>query len=420
MSLFRPPVLAEQPIPERRSALFAPFRFHDFRLLWFGLLVSNIGTWMQYTTLGYVVVKLAGDARLAALDVGILGACSAIPAVLCSPLGGYAADRFPRRRILFVTNGLEVAFALALALLASAHHLVLWEIFAIAALRSVGNSFDSPARQSYVPLLVPREYVGNAIGLNSVAFNTPSVIGPPVAGLLILSVGIAAAFYINAVATLAVVLALAFMRPVPASSSGREGVFRAIREGIAYIAADPVLRAVVTLLVCTCLFARSYSQLMPAYAAHVVHVDARGLGALLSAVGIGAIFGSLLTALIGERRRGGIWFASAVVLALGVVALGAIHSFALALAVLVAIGLAVLSFVGSSNVLMQTLSPDDMRGRVISVFTMIVLGLVPTGTLLIGSLASVIGLERAYLVGGSLSAVVAVTVWLSTPELRTV
>ncbi len=185
MSLTRPPVALEPPVPERRSTILAPFGYRDFRLLWFGLIISNLGTWMQFTTLGYIVANLAADGRTASLYVGILGVSSAIPVVLLSPLAGVVADRFPRRRVLFWTNGLQIAIAVTLALLSTFHILALWEIFVLAGMRSTTQAFDAPARQSWVPLLVPREYLGNAIGLNSIAFNGPSVIGPPIAGVLI-------------------------------------------------------------------------------------------------------------------------------------------------------------------------------------------------------------------------------------------
>jgi MFS family permease len=165
---------------------------------------------------------------------------------------------------------------------------------------------------------------------------------------------------------------------------------------------------------------RPYAQLLPAYAAHVVHVDARGLGLLLAASGVGAIFGSLLTALVGSGRRGKVWFFSAVLMSVGTIILGTVHIFWVALVVLVFIGLAVLSFTGSSNVLLQTLSPDDMRGRAISVFSMIILGLVPLGSLLLGSLASVIGLSKAISAGGIVCLVIAIAIYVSDPELRAV
>jgi MFS family permease len=414
------PVPLEQPVPRRRSTFLAPFRYRDYRLLWCGLIVSNLGTWMQLTTLGYLVVKLAGSPRMAALDVGFLGASSAVPVLLFSPLAGVVADRFPRRRVLLITNSLEVVAALTLAILASTGHIALWEIFIIAGIRSTGQSFDAPARQSWVPLLVPREFLGNAIGLNSVAFNAPSVIGPPIAGILILGIGVATSFYLNAFLTLATVLVVLLMKSPEPSSTVRENVFASIARGVTFLARDRVLRAVLLMLVATCLLVRPYQQLMPAYAAHVVHVDARGLGFLLAAIGAGAICGSLLTALIGAHRRGIVWFVSACVMSAGTIALGLVNTFPLALAVLVVIGLSVLSFVGSSNVLLQTLSPADMRGRAISVFSMIILGLIPAGSLLLGTLASLIGLQASLVCGGAGALIVASIVWATTPDLRSV
>ncbi len=408
----------EPQVPRRRSNFLAPFRYRDFRLLWTGLIISNLGTWMQLTTLGYLVVKLAGTPRLASLDVGILGASSAVPVLLLSPLAGVVADRFPRRQVLLVTNSLQIVTALVLAVLASTGVLVLWEIFIIAGFRSTTQAFDAPARQSWVPLLVPREYLGNAIGLNSVAFNAPSVLGPPVAGILILYVGIATSFYLNAVLTLATVIAVLLMKAPPPSSTVRENVFASIGHGVRWLVTHRVLRSVLLLLVATCLLVRPYSQLMPAYARHVVNVDARGLGLLLAASGAGAIGGSLVTALVGARRRGIIWFASACVMACGTIALGLVHSFVPAFVVLVVVGLAVLSFTGSSNVLLQTLSPEDMRGRAISVFAMIILGLVPLGSLVLGSLATAIGLEGSLICGGAVSLAAAILIWVTNPDLR--
>jgi MFS family permease len=418
LSLIRPPVPLEQAVPKRPSTILAPFRYRDFRLLWSGLLVSNLGTWMQLTSLGYLVVQLAGSARLAALDVGILGASSAIPVLLFSPFAG--ADRYPRRRVLFVTNSIEVAAALTLALLTSFGHIALWEIFIIAGIRSTGQSFDAPARQSWVPLLVPREYLGNAIGLNSLAFNAPSVIGPPLAGVLILTIGIATSFYLNAVLTFGVVIAITLMKAPPPSSTVHENVFASMYAGVRFLALDPVLRSVLLLLVATCVLVRPYTQLLPAYAAHVVHTDARGLGILLAASGVGAIGGSFVTAIIGAQRRGTVWFASALLMSAGVIALGSVHVFAVAVVVLAVIGLAVLSFAGSSNVLLQTLSAPDMRGRAISVFSMIILGIVPLGSLALGSLATLVGLQASLVTGGAIGLIVATVVWITNPALRSV
>jgi MFS family permease len=420
VSLVRPPVALEPQVPERRSTILAPFGFRDFRLLWFGLIISNLGTWMQFTTLGYIVANIAANGRLASLYVGILGASSAVPVVLLSPLAGVVADRYPRRRVLLITNGLQIAIALLLALLSTFHALQLWEIFVLAGARSTTQAFDAPARQSWVPLLVPKENLGNAIGLNSIAFNAPSVIGPPIAGVLILWVGVSASFYINAVATLAVIAALIVMRPAPPSSTTRENVLVSILAGVKFLAGHPVLRWVVLLLLVVCVLVRPYAQLLPAYAAHVVHVDARGLGVMLAASGVGAIFGSIVTAVVGSRRRGAVWFASAVVMALGTIVLGLVHVYWVSLLVLPFIGLAVLSFAGNSNVMLQMLSPEDMRGRAISVFSMIILGLVPAGSLLIGSLGSLVGLPHAITGAGVLALIIAVWIYATQKPLREV
>ena len=420
MTTARTPVPVEAPAPRRRSHVLDTFRFHDFRLLWAGLLVSNLGTWMQFTALGYIVVRIAGSPALASLYLGVLGACNGVTALVCSPFAGVIADRYPRRRVLFITNVATSVIALTLAVLATIHRLELPAIFVLSALRSATQSFDSPPRQSWVPLLVPRAYVGNAIGLNSVAFNAPSIVGPPLAGLLILSTGVAASFYTNAVATLAVVVSLAFMKPAPPSSTKREPMLASIAAGLRFLWQQPVLRSVVLMLVVTSLCVRPYTQLLPAYAAHVVHVDARGFGLLLAAAGSGGILGSVVTALVGSRRRGAVWFASAAVMSLGTFALGFVHVFAVAFAVLMMIGLAVLSFVGSSNVLLQTLSPDDMRGRSISVFSMIILGLVPLGSLLLGSIATVTGLSAALCIGGAVAFVAAIVAFMRNAALRAV
>lgn len=177
-----------------RPSILTALRYRDFRLLWLGLLISNLGTWMQFTAMGFYVARMAGSQHQAALDLGILGAARAIPVLLLSPLAGVVADQLPRRRVLFVTNTTMAFAALLLASLATVHRLTMPALVLISALNSAANGFDSPVRQSWVPLLVDREYVGNAVGLNSVAFNAPAVIGPAFAGLLIVWIGVAGAF----------------------------------------------------------------------------------------------------------------------------------------------------------------------------------------------------------------------------------
>ncbi len=409
-----------EPRVPKRAGLWAPFGFRDFRLLWSGLLVSNVGTWMQITTLGYFVVHLAATPALASLYTGLLGLSVAIPVFTLSPLAGAIADRVPRRRILLVTNAVLVAVALALAVLSTSGRLTLALVLGISVVRAAAAAFDSPARQSWVSLIVPRESLGSAIGLNSIAFNAPSVVGPPIAGLLIIWTGVGSAFYVNAISTLAVIAAVFAMRPVPPSTTKREPVLRSIWAGITFLATHRILRSVVIVLLATSALVRPYAQMLPAYAAHVVHVDARGLGWLLASSGSGAILGSLLTAIVGSRKRGTIWFASAVAMSLAAIALGATRSFGGAVLILIVMGMSVMSFAGSSNVLLQTLAPDEMRGRALSVFSMVILGLVPLGALILGTLGSMFGLSGATLGGGLVALAIALFAFARNPELRSV
>ena len=409
---------AEPRIPDRRPGFLGPFRFQDFRLLWAGLLVSNLGTWMQFTALGYYVASLAPDERIGALDIGLIGAARALPVLLLSPFAGVVADRYPRRVVLFVTNSTTSLLSFVLFALVATNHAPLWTLMGISALNAATQSFDAPARQSWVPLMVPREFVGGAIGLNSIAFNAPSIVGPPLAGLLIAGIGVAPCFLVNALTTLAVVVVLAFMQPAPSSSTVRGNVVAAIVEGLRFLIGHPVLRWVVLLLVVTSVTIRPYNFLLPAYAVHVVHTDAKGLGWLMASTGIGAIGGAFFTAATGGERRGVILTISAGLAALGVIALGLTSDFGFAALALAVVGFATLSFIGSSNILLQTLAPDEMRGRAISIYSMILLGLVPLGSLLLGLLATLRELRWTFVAGGLISVLCALWIALTQPRVR--
>ncbi len=409
---------AEPRAPQRRSRIAAAFHYRDFRLLWSGLLIGNLGVWMQFTTLGYLVASLAPTPALASLYVGLLGASRAVPVLICSPIAGVVADRFPRRSVLLITNTVTSALSFLLAVLSSLHLLNLYEIYALSGLIAATLSFDSPARQSWIPLLVPREHIANAIGLNQLGFNTPAVIGPPIAGILIATTGVAISFYINAVTTLAVVLALVFMRPAPPSGAKREPVLAAMWSGIRFLVGHPVLRWVVLILLVDALLLRPYTFLLPAYALHVVSSDARGLGWLMAAAGAGGMAGAVFTAVVNWERRGLAYLFASAAMAAATVGLGLIHAMAPALATLLGLGIANLAFTGAANYLLQTLAPNEVRGRAVSVYSMILLGLVPCGALVLGAFASISNLSLAFLVAGIVALACTLWVWLAHPALR--
>jgi MFS family permease len=405
----------------RRPSILAALRFRDFRLLWLGLLISNLGTWMQFTAMGFFVARMAGSPHRAALELGILGAARAIPVLLLSPLAGVVADQLPRRRVLFVTNTTMALAAFVLALLATLHRLDLSSLVLLSALNSAANGFDSPVRQSWVPMLVDRQYVGNAVGLNSVAFNAPAVIGPALAGLLIVWFGVAGAFYFNAAATLAVVVAVLMMRPSPPSSIRNESTLQAMRHGIVFIAQHPALRWILLTQFVTAILTRPYSQLVPALAVNVLHAGARGLGWAVSAIGIGGFGGALVTAYFaGRERRSRLWLQSALLMSIGVFALAFVPTLSSALPVLFTIGLGTLASLGATNTLIQILSPDDVRGRALAVYTMIAIGVVPLGSLVDGAIAAAIGLRPTFALAGAICTVMFLAIWVLRPAVRSV
>lgn len=404
-----------------RASILTALRYRDFRLLWIGLLVSNLGTWMQFTAMGFFVARMAGTPHRAAFDLGIIGAARAIPVLLFSPLAGVVADRLPRRRVLFVTNTTMASAALLLAILASVHRLEMIGLVMISAMSASAMAFDSPVRQSWVPMLVDREYVGNAVGLNSVAFNAPAVVGPALAGALIVWIGVAGAFYFNAAATLAVVVAVMMMQPSPPSQRSGEPALQAMRYGIAFVARHPVLRWIVLSQLVSALLARPYSLLLPALAVNLLHAGAHGLGWAVSAVGIGGFAGALVTAYFAQReRRAMLWFQAGLLMSAGVAALGFVPTLALALPVLFAVGVGTLASLGATNTLIQTLSPDDVRGRALSIYTMIAIGVVPLGALLDGALATAIGLRATFVLAGGLCVALFLGIWAFRPIVRTV
>ncbi|MBV9270345.1 MAG: MFS transporter [Candidatus Eremiobacteraeota bacterium] len=413
--------MIEKRVAPASIPLFASLKFHDFRMMWIGLLISNLGSWMQLTATGYFIAKLAGSGETAALYLGFQGIARAVPVVLLSPVGGLVADIYRRRKILFMTNIAMALIALVLAVLTTLGLMNIFGLIAISALNAAAQSFDSPVRQSWVPLLVDREYIGNAIGLNSVAFNAPAVIGPAVAGILIASIGIAGSFYINAVATLAVVVALLFMQEAPPSAKRPEAFLPSVVQGLHFLFSHAILKWIITVFILTALLVRPYSTLLPAFAVNLLHANARGLGIAIAATGVGGFAGALLTAYLGSHeRRGTVWLISAVVMAAGVFALGYVEKLWQSLPILFVIGTATLAFLGQSNTLIQTLSPEEVRGRAIAVYTMVALGLVPAGALVVGGIAALTGLHWAFLFAGGITLIFIVFLWIYRPIIRTV
>lgn len=405
-----------------RTGAIAALRYRDFRLFWFGLLVSNTGTWMQMFGLGYLVVQLAirdGVPHLAPLYLGLVGLARAVPGLTFGLFGGVVADRADRRRLLLVTQSLAAITAAVLAALTISERIDIVQILLLAAINSLIFSFDAPTRQSMVPRLVPERDLMSAIGLNSAAFNGPQIVGPVLGGLLAIPFGVGGLFALNAVSYVAVVAALVFMAPVPVQGRRDVPVLRSIREGLGYIRRDPVIRWVVILAALTALLARPYIQLLPAVAQDSLGVGALELSWMFGASGVGSLLGALGTASLGNvRRRGLVLLGSAGAMAALVVVFGAQRSLWLSLPLLTLVGFTTMLFLGMGNTLLQTRAPDHLRGRVMSVHTMVFLGFMPLGSMVLGTLGTFVGVSTSFIIGGLLVLMAVAYAAVRVPAVR--
>jgi predicted MFS family arabinose efflux permease len=404
-----------------RTSAWSALEHRDFRLFWIGLVVSNIGTWMQQFGLGWLVVQLAirdGAPQLAPFYLGLVGLARAVPGLAFGLFGGVVADRADRRRLLTITQTSAAFVAAVLGILTITDRINIVEIVLISALNSIIFSFDAPTRQAMVPRLVSDKELMSAIGLNSAAFNGATLVGPLVGGVLIIPFGVGGLMMINAITYLAIVVALLLMRPQPIVAATNLSMLESIREGLLFIRSDPVLRWVIALSVATALLTRPYIQLLPAEA-QFLGVGALELSWLLAASGAGALVGALATASLGSwRRRGALLVGAAVAHGTLLILFGAQHTVVGAMVFVGLTSLAVMVFLGMANTLMQTRTPDALRGRVMSVHTMVFMGFMPLGQMVLGSVGTLVGINNAFLVGGVIVTLLAGYAALRVSALR--
>lgn len=393
--------------------------YREFRLLWFGLILSNTGSWMQMLAQGWLVVELANSPTLGPFYLGLVGFVRAMPVLALSGLAGALADRMDRRRLLVITQTVMATAALGLGALVALHVVRIWHVMIIAAISSAAAAFDAPTRQSLVPLLVGKEDLMNAIGLNSAAFNGPAVIGPALGGIAVSTVGLPACFFINGFSFIAVLAALGCIAPKPPIEvASRTGIWKEVGDGIRYVRGNRVVLAIIGLSAILAVIARPYIQLLPAFAKSVTGGGPKGLGILMAAAGAGALMGSITTALMGIRRgRGLVFILSAGVAGIALTLFSFTRSMPASAAMLLLLGGAIMMFMGMSNTLLQTYTPLDMRGRVMSMYTMIFLGFMPLGSWLLGTTASITSLPKTFAVAG-VAIVAAAVVALRRRDLR--
>jgi MFS family permease len=381
------------------AALVRSLRHRNYRLYLTGQLVSVCGTWMQQVALSWLVYRLTGSATL----LGAVGFASQAPIFALGPIGGVVSDRFSCRRILLLTQSLALTQALVLAALTIGGWVHVYHLILLGTVLGVVNAFDMPARQTLVNRLVAVEDLPNAIALNSSMINAARIVGPAIAGLLVAALGEGSCFLLNALSYLAVIWALLAMHVSESARGARKhpSVFHSLAEGVRYIRGDAPIR---TLLLLLGVFGL---------------LGAGALGAMMGAVGLGALAGALYLARRNEIYGiGKVIVAAAVGFGVGLTAFTAAPAYALSLGILTVVGFCWMVLIAASNTVLQSLAAERMRGRVMSVFSMMLVGMAPFGSLVAGTLADRFGAPVVVATGGLCCAAAGLWFGRLLPRLR--
>ena len=359
-------------------------RHRNFQLFFSGQMISLVGTWMQSIAQDWLVYRLTGSSLL----LGAVGFASQFPVFLISPAGGIVADRYNRQRVVIGTQVTSMLLAGILAALTLTHRITIPEIFVLASLLGVVNAFDIPGRQAFLVEMVGREDLMNAIALNSSMFNGARIIGPAIAGVLVAKIGEGWCFFANSVSYIAVITGLLMMRVAARKRGPQASPLAHMLEGFRFVRHTAPIRAILLLLGLVSLVAMPYTVLMPIFADRILHGGARGLGILMGATGVGALLGALTLATRTGVRGLGRWvMLSCGGFGISLVAFALSRYFWLSAALLVPVGFCMMLQMSSSNTLIQAMVPDELRGRVMSVYSMMFMGMAPMGALFGGALA---------------------------------
>ena len=402
--------------PGQLPAAFRSLKHRNFRLFFSGQLISLVGTWMQTIAEAWLIYRLTGSSVL----LGLLGFVSQIPIFLLSPIGGLAADRWPRQRVVISTQVASMTLGFTLAALTLTGRIRVWEIIVLATLLGVVNAFDVPARQSFLIEMVGREDLLNAIALNSTMFNGARVAGPAVAGLLVAQIGEGWCFFLNGVSYIAVIAGLLMLR-IEKSLAAHDGStpFEKLREGLRFVRHATPIRTLLLLLGLVSFTALPFSVLVPIFADRILHGGASAYGNLMGAVGFGAMCGAFTLALRQQLRGfGNIVAYSAIGLGVSLTLFGASRWYWFSLIALALAGYAMMMQFTSANTLIQAMVPDQLRGRVMSLYSMMFLGMSPLGSLVAGKMAQYIGAPITVAVGGLISLIGGVVFALKWPSMR--
>ncbi len=399
------------------AAMFRSFRYRDFALFWTGNFLSNVGTWMQNLALGWLILVRTNSPFLLGLN-GFLGSA---PSLFFSLPGGAIADRMNRRKLMIVTQTAMMLLALILAALTSFRVIKIGEILTISFLAGLASALNNPAYQALVPDLVEREDLVNAIALNSAQFNMSRAVGPTLAGLALGSLGAAGCFYLNTVSFLALIIALLAITVPPHPVQEGPTVWGAMLEGLRFVGRNRPIIILLSVPSFLSLLGLPFIILMPVFARDLLRVGASGLGYLMGGAGLGAVVAALTLATRNNaEHKGRFILGSATVFSLALILLARAHSFWWAFFLLVVLGVTMVGTLTLTNTTLQVISPPEMRGRIMSLYNLSLLGLAPLGSLQAGAVAQVLGTRFAVALGGAVCLVYFLILLLLLPRLRRV
>jgi MFS family permease len=396
--------------------MLGALRHRNYRLFLTGQIISTVGTWMQSVAMPWLALELTHSGLL----VGLVLAAQFTPVLIGGPFGGVVADRYLKRNVLLATQSLFTIPSFALFAVSATGHAQYWMIIVAAFATGAINMFDVPARQAFVIEMVGRQDLMNAIALNSSVFNASAVIGPAIAGLVIAALGVPICFLVNSVSYLAAIVALLLMRDLPTVEPHITQLPfpKRLLEGASYARHDPVVGMLLVAVAVFSLFAMNRLTLIPLFADQVLHVGAHGFGFLLASMGLGALVGALTLAFsptLGADPRRQLWMAMIWVAALLEFSIS--RAFVLSMAALFVAGYCQISFVATANNRIQTLTPDHLRGRVMSLYAQALIGVGPFGSTQAGALATLFGAPWAMAIGAIVAGAVVLGIAIARPQV---
>jgi MFS family permease len=395
---------------------FAALKHRNYRLWFWGQMVSLFGTWMQTTAQGFLIYQLTHSSAY----LGYVGFAYGVPSWFFMLYGGVVADRVSRRKLLIITQFIMMILAFVLTALVFTDTVQPWHILVLAFGLGSANAFDAPARQAFVSEMVDREDLTNAVALNATMFNAALVIGPAIAGIIYAAFGPGWCFAVNGISFIAVIIALASMHFLPRTeTSQHSSTLFALKEGIDYVRHQPMIRALIGLVAATSLFGMSLGTLLPAWSVKILHGDAATNGLLFSARGVGSLFGALTIATFGGSHvRGKFITVGSISFPIFIALFAMTYWLPLSLLFMVFLGIAMIFVANLTNATIQSIVPDSLRGRVMGVYTTVFMGSMPLGALLLGTIAEHAGEAEAALLSAGAAFFIACLVWFLIPKVR--